>query len=92
MMKQRIRDRGKRLAKRMAPTVTVSISDALRLGGEVRSLRRRVAELESEVQETRRLHRRVAEITDVMEEVLIPAANRDDRRLREALEKYSQAL
>lgn len=92
MIKQQVRDRGRRLAKRIAPTITASVADVLRLRGEVGSLRRRVAELESEIQETRRLHRRVAEITDVVEEVLIPAANRDDQRLREALEKYSQTL
>jgi uncharacterized coiled-coil protein SlyX len=45
----------------------------------------RIAELEQEVAETRRLHRRVAEIADVVAELLVPAVDRDDERLRAAL-------
>jgi DNA repair exonuclease SbcCD ATPase subunit len=56
---------------------------------ELAATRKRLAELQAEVQETRRLHQRVAELTDVVAEVLLPAADRDDERLRAALERFS---
>lgn len=98
-MKKRLRAGGRRLVERVAPTVMESISDVPALRREVRQLRAqlattrgRVAELESEMQEARRLNRRIAEVTDIVEEVLLPAANRDDERLRRALDKYADAL
>jgi hypothetical protein len=48
----------------------------------------RMDRLEHEIQETRRLHQRLAELTDVVTEVLVPAADRDDDRIREVLAKY----
>lgn len=51
-------------------------------------LRGRVSDLEAEVQECRRLQTRVAEVTDFVVEVLILAADRDDERLRTALQSY----
>ncbi len=59
---------------------------------EVNALRKRVAVLESEVQESRRLNRRVAELTDVVQELLLPVAQRDNETLRERLEKYSSSF
>ena len=49
---------------------------------QLRRLRRRVAELEKEVQENRRLNRRVAELLDIVEELLVPIAQRDEERIR----------
>lgn len=72
-----------------------SIADISRLqqrATEIERLRKRVAALEAEVQEMRRLNRRVAELTDVVEELLLPAADRDDERLQQALGKYAQTL
>jgi hypothetical protein len=46
----------------------------------------RLRVLEQEVQESRRLHKRVAELTDVLTELLVPAMDRDDERVRRALE------
>jgi len=60
--------------------------------GQLLALSKRVAELEAEVQETRRLSRRLAEIADVVQEVLVPAANRDDERLRRLLDEYGKRL
>lgn len=60
--------------------------------GQLLALSERVAELEAELQETRRLNRRLAEIVDVVQEVLVPAANRDDERLRRLLHEYSERL
>jgi len=59
---------------------------------ELAQLRSRVAELEDEVRECRRLNRRVAELTDVVQELLVPLAQRDEAKVREYLDKYSAAL
>ncbi len=56
------------------------------------ALQQRVAVLEEEVQECRQLNLRLAELTDVVEELLLPVAQRDDKRLAAVLEKYSQGL
>jgi hypothetical protein len=55
-------------------------------------LQRRVAELESEVQECRRLNRRLAEITDLLQEVLLPAAAQDREALDAAVERLQGSL
>jgi uncharacterized protein DUF6752 len=57
---------------------------------ELRMLRGRVERLERELQESRRLHQRLAELTDVVTEILVPAADRQDDRIRELLEKYNK--
>lgn len=59
---------------------------------ELANLRAAVAVLEEEVQENRRLNRRLAEITDIVQELLLPAAQRDDDRLRERLDSYTSSL
>ena len=50
-------------------------------------LRRRVKELEDEVQECRQLSVRLAELTDLVTELLVPLARRDDDALDEVAEK-----
>ncbi|WP_134767255.1 DUF6752 domain-containing protein [Nocardioides sp. 1609] len=55
-------------------------------------LRARITALEAEVQENRQLNRRIAELTDVVAELLLPVADRDDDRVREALAEYRQRL
>jgi hypothetical protein len=57
---------------------------------DLRDLRARVDRLEHEVQETRRLHQRLAELTDVVTEVLVPAADRQDDRIRAVLARYNE--
>lgn len=57
---------------------------------ELRALRERVAELEREVQESRLLNQRLAELTDVVAEVLVPAADRDDKKLAALLSTYNR--
>lgn len=44
------------------------------------------------MQETRRLNYRLAELTDVVQELLIPIAARDEDKVREHLERYSASL
>ncbi len=57
---------------------------------KVRELPERLKQLERDVHETRRLHQRVAELTDVVAEILVPAADRDDERIRAVLAKYNE--
>lgn len=56
------------------------------------ALQRRVTDLESEVQECRRLNRRLAEITDLLQEVLLPAAAQDREALAAAVERLQRSL
>lgn len=63
-----------------------------RLQARVDQLRERIEELESEVEENKRLNRRLTELTDVVQELLLPAAQRDEKRLAELLEGYGDKL
>ena len=55
-------------------------------------LAERIDRLEAEVDECRRLHLRLAELTDVVQELLLPVAQRDEQKIGEALEKYAKGL
>jgi uncharacterized protein DUF6752 len=59
---------------------------------EIVALRQRLAELEKEMQESRRLNRRLAELTDVVQELLVPLALRDEEKVQAYLDRYSSAL
>jgi hypothetical protein len=59
---------------------------------QLAELQERVAGLESEIAELRRHHLRLAEIADVVQELLIPMASRDESRISEAIEKFQQSL
>ena len=52
----------------------------------------RVAALEDAVEENRRLNQRLADVVDVVTEVLVPAVDRDDARLQDALKRLNQTL
>lgn len=58
----------------------------------VLSLQNRVAELEREVQQLRRHHLRLAELTDVVQELLIPMAGRDQDKIDAAIARFNQSL
>lgn len=62
--------------------------DGLALRQQVARLRKRVVDLEQEVQELRRLSPRLAELADLVQELLVPAAKRDDERLKDLLDDY----
>jgi len=62
------------------------------LAAVVSELEKRVTELEAEMQETRRLNRRLAELTDVVQELLLPLAQRDEAGALEQLQRYSSSL
>lgn len=59
---------------------------------EIERLEARVEELEAEVQELRSYQHRLAEITDVVQELLVPLAHRDQGRVDEVLERYTDQL
>ena len=80
-MSDRLRDAGRRLS-RVTPGSTRE---------EIDRLRGRVEELEAEVQETRRLNRRVAELLDVVEELLVPVALRDEEKVKAYLDSHTLA-
>lgn len=52
----------------------------------------RVAALEAAVEENRQLNQRLADVVDVVTEVLVPAVDRDDERLRTALSNLNKTL
>jgi uncharacterized protein DUF6752 len=52
----------------------------------------RIETLEADVLELRRHNVRLAEIADVVQELLVPVASRDQARIDEAIEKFSQSL
>ncbi|UPK74052.1 hypothetical protein MU582_16660 [Nocardioidaceae bacterium SCSIO 66511] len=62
------------------------------LARRVESMRQRIAVLEREVQENRELNRRLAELTDVVTELLVPLADRDEAKARELLDQYRTQL
>ena len=67
--------------------VPVSVRNRL-FANRSSDLERRMAELEDAVQECRALNVRLAELTDVVAELLLPVAARDEARIEELLKKY----
>jgi hypothetical protein len=53
-------------------------------------LEAQVAELQIAVEESRRLNERLSDVLDVVTELLVPAVDRDDERLRAALESLQK--
>jgi hypothetical protein len=51
-------------------------------------LRERLTELEEEIQECRQVNLRLAELCDVMMELLLPAADRDEAEVQAILARY----
>ncbi len=82
-------DRTRALRQRVAKLERRRVAAAER---QLRQLNNRVERLETELRLERQLNRRVAEVTDVVQEVLLPAATRDDDRLRESLERYRDSF
>ncbi len=58
----------------------------------VLDLRHRVNRLEQEVQECRALNLRLAELTDLVTELLLPVAQRDEAKVNELVERYQRSL
>ena len=65
------------------------------LARRVHALRRideRLSALEAEVQECRQLNLRLAELVDVVAELLLPVADRDEARVAEVLQRYRESV
>ncbi len=60
--------------------------------GTVRRLEQRVADLEADMTEMRRHHLRLAELADVVQELLVPLASRDEESVQDALERFRKSL
>ena len=80
----------------MSETIT-TLGRARRKAARVRErygfgVHARLRELEAEVQENRQLNRRVAELTDLVTELLVPLARRDDERVDVLLERYRDSI
>lgn len=54
---------------------------------EVAELRDEVRQLRNAVEESRRLNERLSDVLDVVTELLVPAVDRNEERLAEALKK-----
>jgi uncharacterized protein involved in exopolysaccharide biosynthesis len=85
-MRSRLRERGRQAASDLARFRAGVHADG------IEALRTRVAVLEDEVQECRQLNLRLAELTDVVQELLLPIAQRDEQKIGEILERYPKGL
>lgn len=63
----------------------------LRPISRVAKLEADVAELMEAVEESRRLNERLSDVLDVVTELLVPAVDRDDERLKEAMASLQKA-
>jgi prefoldin subunit 5 len=53
--------------------------------GEVTQLRKDVDVLQESIEEYRRLNERLSDVLDIVEELLVPAVDRDEEKLRALL-------
>ena len=58
----------------------------------VRRLEERVRDLEADVAEMRQHQLRLAELADVVSELLVPASQRDEAAVAEAVERFRKSL
>ena len=75
--------------------MSVTVRDKLNVVARIRSvaeLEQRVADLEADMSEVRQHNLRLAEISDVIQELLIPLASRDEARVQEAIERFNKSL
>ena len=62
------------------------------LRSDVERLEQRVADLEADLAEMRRHQLRLAELADVVAELLVPMANRDEAAVQQAIERFQESL
>lgn len=55
-------------------------------------LEQRVADLEADLAQVRRHNLRLAELTDVVQELLVPLASRDEAAVKAAVERFRESL
>jgi hypothetical protein len=61
-------------------------------GPRIARLEAQVAELQLAVEESRRLNERLSDVLDVVVELLVPAVDRDDERLKTALDHLGKTV
>ncbi len=61
-------------------------------GDRLDQLHERLDDMQAEIQECRQLNLRLAEVTDLVEQLLLPMAARDEEKIAEAVEKYSRTI
>lgn len=61
-------------------------------GAPVRELQEKVRLLEADVAELREQHLRLAELADVVQELVVPLASRDQERIDAAIAEFHQGL
>ena len=62
------------------------------LRSDVQRLEQRVADLEADLAEVRRHNLRLAELADVVAELLVPMANRDEAAVQQAIARFQESL
>ncbi|RYI99208.1 MAG: hypothetical protein EON52_26410 [Actinomycetales bacterium] len=62
------------------------------LRSDVQRLEQKVADLEADLAEMRRHNLRLAELADVVQELLVPMANRDEAAMQRAIERFQESL
>ncbi len=62
------------------------------LRSDVQRLEQRVADLEADLAQLRRHNLRLAELADVVAELLVPLANRDEAGVQQAIERFQESL
>jgi hypothetical protein len=62
------------------------------LRSDLEKLEQRVADLEADLAEMRRHNLRLAELADVVQELLVPMANRDEAAMQQAIERFQESL
>ena len=58
----------------------------------VQQLEQRIADLEADLTELRRHNLRLAERADVIQELLVPMASRDEEAVRDAIARFRESL
>ena len=58
----------------------------------LRQLEKRVAALEADLAEVRRHNLRLAELADLVQELLVPMASRDEATVQRAIERFQESL
>ena len=61
-------------------------------GRRLLELERQVADLQVAIEESRRLNERLSDVLDVVVELLVPAVDRDDERLKKALGRLGKTV
>ena len=67
-------------------------ADVERVAARVEELQQRVDDVVAQLDEARQHNLRLAEIVDVVQELLVPLAHRDEARLAEAIESFTRTV